>query len=129
MTDPTLFDAPAPPRHLHACAGTQCRYCTTSATPKAAAAAGQADAAGKQWAWTQLARQWVQELPASTFFTADDLTAAVGLPNADLSKRGNNAVGAVFAALSRAHVIQRVRPVQAQRKSSHGTTVWEWVRL
>ena len=117
-------------RPLHACSGSSCQYCAAATTPQAAAAAGQADAESASWAWSGMAREWVLELPEGTYFTPDDLTDAVGLPAGAVdSGRKNNAVGAVFAGLSRAHAIQRVRPVQARRKSSHATTVWEWVRL
>lgn len=57
-------------------------------------------------------------------FTADDLTAAVGLPSVGPGQ--NNAVGAAFAAARKRGVIVRVGYMPSKRITGHGRVVAIW---
>lgn len=75
--------------------------------------------------WHEQALAWIRRAPGE--FSADDLVAAVGLPNASASNR-NNAVGAAFTAARRLGLIARSGWTSSTRPESHGRVVAVWTR-
>ena len=79
--------------------------------------------------WTVAAAAWIARLRPGTRFTAEAMTAAVGLPRGEAAQNRNNAVGAVIAGASRGRLIARVGFTQATRPESHARMVAEWLRV
>lgn len=74
--------------------------------------------------WRMTADAWLDTLTKDTFVTADDLVAAIGLPDNGVYK--NNAVGAWFATKSRAGKLAFVGFTKSARVIGHGNTIRRW---
>jgi hypothetical protein len=87
-------------------------------------AAGSADRA---WEWKHRALDAIHDLAATGQpFTADEVVAAVGLP--DFGSNRNNAVGAVFsAATKRGWIVHTGVYRKSRRVISHARAVAVWV--
>lgn len=59
-------------------------------------------------------------------FTSEDLVDLVGLPRRVEGANTNNAVGAIFSAAARRHVIERVGIRNAQRPALHAAALTVW---
>lgn len=77
--------------------------------------------------WASQARTEILRLAASgAEFTADDVVAAVGLPN-ESDVNANNAMGGVFAGASRAKAIERTGAmVSSAREYGHARLIPVW---
>lgn len=74
--------------------------------------------------WKLAARSAIEELARTgSRFTANDLTGMVGMP----PKGKMNAVGAMFAAASKAGLIRRVGQQPGSRLSQRGREIRVWV--
>ena len=78
--------------------------------------------------WPDQARDWIRALPVGTVFTSEDLTAAIGLPRAEVSMNRNNAVGAIMRSASTLGLIRKVGLRQSRIPTSHGATIIAWQR-
>lgn len=94
-----------------------------------AKAAGQELAAGsdRAFAWRTRALDAVRDLASTGLpFTADDVIAAVGLP--DVGPNRNNAVGATFtAAARRGWIVKTGHYRQSRRVLAHARMIAVWV--
>lgn len=88
-------------------------------------ARGQQKAADAAIDWHEQAIAWITMRVAP--FSADDLIAAIGLPNASASNR-NNAVGAAFTSARRLGYIRRTGWTTSTRPESHGRVIAVWTR-
>lgn len=105
---PTLFDLPA----------------GQAAKDTGLHAAGAAD---RVWEWRNRALDAIRDLAATGLpFTADEVIAAVGLP--DVGPNRNNAVGAVFsAAAKRGWIVKTGHYRPSRRVLAHARVVAVWV--
>lgn len=125
MNELTLFDSPKVQQlagPIHACTGSSCSVCHLD-DPKAE---GMRLAADAKALWNIAADLWLAEQWPGSFITADDLTAAIGLPAGQVEGKKNNAVGARFSAWNKARRIAYVQHVQSTRKSSHSSRISQW---
>lgn len=90
--------------------------------------AGATLAANAALPWSEAASRWIVGQAPGALVTAEDVTAAVGLPNAAASNR-NNAVGAALLTAARAGVLVKVGYQQATRKESHARVIAVWQRV
>ena len=112
----TLFDLE------HKCAGPWCRYCETTTGVEAKALAIEATVSDPEW--NRRANVWLFRLGPDRRFTADDLTAAIGLPVGS-----SNQVGAIFRRWATGKSIKPVGYTTSDRASNHGRVLREWVTL
>lgn len=88
---------------------------------------GQQAAEQSQPEWTNTAWDALRQLALTGRpFTADDLTAIVGLPTGQVAEKRNNAVGALFSKMARTGLIARIGYTTSSRKSGHATTIGVW---
>lgn len=80
--------------------------------------------------WKAAARAWVAELPTGTEFTADDLTRAIGLPDAEGSRESpNNVVGAFFSAQAKkGQILFTGRFSKSERVARHSNSQRIWMK-
>ena len=79
--------------------------------------------------WKTTAREWVLRQPSETWFTADHLVIAVGLPTeSDLMAKCNNGLGGLFAGLARQGEIRADGYTTSSRVSNHARVLRVWVR-
>ena len=67
--------------------------------------------------WSEMASEWLRELPKGTRFTSEDLTYSIGYPAGEQIGNANNAVGA------------KIRFTQSNNTRSHGRMIAEWTKL
>ena len=87
----------------------------------------QAAAADRAWSWAMRAHDAITELARTgREFTADEVVARVGLPDAGTNR--NNAVGAVFASAAKQGEIVKTGAYRPSRRViGHGRIVAVWV--
>jgi len=91
-------------------------------------AAGQAAAADAVPTWFDQATASVARLARlGTEFTSEDVIAEVGLPNVEVGKDRNNAVGSLMTACAKRGMIHRVGRRKAKRRNSHSAEVGIWL--
>lgn len=73
--------------------------------------------------WRRAAHRWLEQQTGR--FTADDLVAAIGLPNA-IGINRNNVLGALFNAWAAAGLIVSTGTAKAQRPTSHRRSIRVW---
>ncbi len=102
--------------------------------PEAARAAGEAGMdralnAERVEAWKGAAASWLAAQPAGRVFQADDLVAAIGLPDLPGEReRPNNVVGAWFSAQSKSGAIVWIgRFGKSARIAGHGNAQRLWM--
>jgi len=79
-------------------------------------------------AWKLKAADWLTTVSRFRDFTADDLVAAIGLP--DIGPNRNNVVGALFSAWSRRGlVLWTGRYAKSERVVRHGNNNRVWRRV
>jgi len=96
-----------------------------------AAVAGMAKAerAARVQRWKAGAVAWVRDLSIGHEFVADDVVAALGLPDPSAGPATNNVVGAVFSSLSKARLITFTGKFKAsERVIGHGNLQRVWRR-
>ena len=106
----------------HKCAGPWCRYCETTTGVEAKALATEATVSDPEW--VMRAVDYLNQLAPHRRFTADDLTAAIGLPVGS-----SNQVGAIFRRWATGKSIKPVGYTTSERASNHGRVLREWVTL
>ena len=80
--------------------------------------------------WKTTARAWILRQDPGTWFTADHVVMAVGLPTeSDLTAKCNNALGGLFAGLARQGEIRADAYTTSSRVSNHARVLRVWVRL
>jgi hypothetical protein len=104
---------------IHAHTEPWCGFCEHRAGKDAKDAA--VKAITRDLAWWDEAQRWLGTLEPGTRFTADDLTACIGLPWGS-----PNQVGAVLRTWSMRERITAVGIHEASRKSSHGRMLRIW---
>jgi hypothetical protein len=75
----------------------------------------------KDLEWMERATQWRRSLNLHSRVTADDLTAAIGLPVGS-----HNQIGSLFHTWHKKGYLKYVRTVRASRKSRNAGTQREW---
>lgn len=73
--------------------------------------------------WSDLALDWIWNLPRGTKFTSEDMTAVLGLPDSV------NAVGAVMRTAGERGWIKKGPPTTAKRPNQNSTTIFVWERV
>lgn len=87
-----------------------------------------ADSAARVQQWKEMADAWLAELQVWSHFTADDLVAAVGLPDEGANR--NNVVGAWMNAQSKKGLIEFAgRLSKSARVGRHTGLQRVWVKL
>lgn len=102
-----------------------------SAAARAAGEAGmaQAERAARVQRWKAAAEAWVRDLPVGAEVVADDVVAALGLPDPSAGPASNNVIGAIFSSLSRAEVLTFTgRFKTSERVIGHGNLQRVWRR-
>lgn len=118
--DDTLFDAsPAAQPATHAHTGPGCVFCATRTGP----AAAEADRAAlrRDLEWGDRASSW-RRARIGQRVTADDLVTAIGLPTGS-----TNQIGAIFHRWRIKGLVHADGFVVAQRRSSHGRVIRQWL--
>lgn len=86
-----------------------------------------ADAAARVQAWKSAANFWLRSVDAGSELSADDLVAAIGLPDEGTNR--NNVVGALFSSWSKAGLIDYVGQRRSERVERHGNRQSVWRKL
>lgn len=77
--------------------------------------------------WRDKAEDWIARRSSGTVLTADDLVAAIGLPDEGVAR--NNAVGGVFGSWSKRGIVSWAGTFRkSERKIGHGNLQREWVK-
>ena len=86
--------------------------------------------AARVTAWRQTADQWLLAVDRGTLLTADDLTAAVGLPDVEgEGQNRNNVLGGWFNSKAKAGlIVWHGRVSKSVRPERHGNQQRVWVR-
>jgi len=88
-----------------------------------------AERAARVQRWKTAAVAYVRDMHTGTELTADDVIAALGLPDPSAGPATNNVVGAVFSSLSKAEVIVFTGRFKAsERVIGHGNLQRVWRR-
>jgi hypothetical protein len=88
-----------------------------------------AERAARVQRWKAAAVAWVRDLSTGTEFTADDMVAALGLPDPSAAPAANNVIGAVFSSLSRANLVTFTGAFKtSERVIGHGNLQRIWRR-
>lgn len=78
--------------------------------------------------WSLSADEWFAKLERGTRFSADDLTDAIGFPDA-FYPNSNNAVGAKIRHWSHNGEVQRVGFIKSTRTLSHARMIAWWEKI
>lgn len=91
---------------------------------------GQTKALTGAASWAERANAWIVSLPGGRVFSANELVAAVGLPNPDPDKPNrNNAVGALFSSAAKRDLMHKTGGYKPSTNSANrGAVVAIWVR-
>jgi hypothetical protein len=115
----TLFDIPAQARSTtHGCTGPGCTFCEW--LDGRAAKARAVDAVRFDPRWRHEANQWRVEHVGDTV-TADDLIAAIGLPDGS-----PNQVGALFRQWATMSVVRQAGTESSRRDTNHARRIIRW---
>ena len=75
--------------------------------------------------WKAIADEWLYFKPAGFTFCADDLIAAIGLPD-EKGTNKNNVVGAWINAKATTKKIEKFGITESERKSNHAALLRTW---
>jgi hypothetical protein len=115
----TLFDIEAERPKTHACTGPSCHFCEWLDGHEAKDAG--TDAANIDPRWALEAGAWRRTLVDGDLFTADDLIAAIGLPDGH-----PNQIGALFRLWHKAATIRPRGHSPSTRASNHARMIQVW---
>jgi len=115
----TLFDIPAQARSTtHGCTGPGCAFCEW--LDGRAAKARAVDAVRFDPRWRHEANQW-RSAHIGNIVTADDLIAAIGLPDGS-----PNQVGALFRQWATMSVVRQAGTESSRRDTNHARRIIRW---
>jgi hypothetical protein len=78
--------------------------------------------------WSLKADEWFQNLAVGTRFSADDLTDAIGFPDA-FYPNSNNAIGAKIRHWSNQLAVARIGFIKSTRTLSHARMIAWWEKI